>query len=222
MQYRAWLRYYESHSQDKQCITILLDNIEIRSPLHCTELINTNYNLYIVSQLLKTIVHTNNGQWLGDKVHTHITWLAVNHEKLLYLLIVLMWHTTVLRISSDVHTQTMQKIRLLYYILVNVDIVYTPEACDDLWRAIPALLTLSEHTEYMVPPPPPINIKSDLRFPREWPLRSWKFRISGKFRKNLMPGYSKVHERTIHYPCNITHDGENTWKSRSTGPQMKD
>ena len=45
--------------------------------------------------------------------------------------------------------------------------VYTPEACDDLWRAIPALLTLSEHTEYMVPPPPPINIKSDLRFPRE-------------------------------------------------------
>ena len=60
-----------------------------------------------------------------------------------------------MRISSDVHTQTMQKIRLLYYILVNVDIVYTPEACDDLWRAIPALLTLSEHTEYMVPPPPP-------------------------------------------------------------------
>ena len=83
MQYRAWLWYYESHSQDKQCITILLDNIV---------LINTNYNLYIVSQLLKTIVHTNNGQWLGDKVHTHITWLAVNHEKLLYLLIVLMWH----------------------------------------------------------------------------------------------------------------------------------
>ena len=62
----------------------------------------------------------------------------------------------------------MQKIRLLYYILVNVDIVYTPEACDDLWCAVPALLTLSEHTEYMVPPPPPpINIKSDLRFPRE-------------------------------------------------------
>ena len=58
----------------------------------------------------------------------------------------------------------MQKIRLLQYILVNVDIVYTPEDCDDLWRAVPAL---SEHTEYMVPPPPPINIKSDLRFSRE-------------------------------------------------------
>ena len=38
---------------------------------------------------------------------------------------------------------------IIYSILVNVDIVYTPEACDDLW------LTLSEHTEYMVPPPPP-------------------------------------------------------------------
>ena len=54
--------------------------------------------------------------------------------------------------------------------LVNVDIVYmyTPEACDDLWCAVPALLTLSKHTEYMVPPPPPpINIKLVLRFPRE-------------------------------------------------------
>ena len=62
----------------------------------------------------------------------------------------------------------MQKIRLLQYILVNVDIVYSPEACDDIWRAVPALLTLNEHTEYMVPPPPPpINIKLDLRFPRE-------------------------------------------------------
>ena len=30
--------------------------------------------------------------------------------------------------------------------------MYTPEACDDLWRAVPAL---SEHTEYMVPPAPP-------------------------------------------------------------------
>ena len=28
--------------------------------------------------------------------------------------------------------------------------MYTPEAYDDLWRAVPALLTLSEHTEYMV------------------------------------------------------------------------
>ena len=102
------LRYYESHSQDKQCITILLDNIV---------LINTNYNLYIVSQLLKTIVHTNNGQWLGDKVHTHITWLAVNHEKLLYLLIVLMWHTTVLRISSDVAYIHKQCKRYDYYII---------------------------------------------------------------------------------------------------------
>ena len=39
-------------------------------------------------------------------------------------------------------------------ILVNVDIVYIPEACDDSWRAVPALLTVSEHTEYMVSPPP--------------------------------------------------------------------
>ena len=41
------------------------------------------------------------------------------------------------------------------------------------------------HTMYGThyPPPPPINIKPDLGFPQEWPLKS------GKFRKNLMPDY---------------------------------
>ena len=31
-------------------------------------------------------------------------------------------------------------------------------------RAVPTLLTVSKHTQYMVPP---INVKPDLRFPRE-------------------------------------------------------
>ena len=36
---------------------------------------------------------------------------------------------------------------------------------EDISRAVPTLLTVSEHTQYMVPPP--INIKPDLGFPRE-------------------------------------------------------
>ena len=52
-------------------------------------------------------------------------------------------------------------------ILVHVDVKHTLKTCDDISRAIPTLLTVSEHTQYMVPPPPPINIKPDLGFLRE-------------------------------------------------------
>ena len=108
----------------------------------------------------------------------------------------------------------MQKIRLLYYILVNVDIVYTPEACDDLWRAIQhCWRSASSQNIWYPPPPPPINIKSDLRFPREWPLRSWKFRISGKFSCLIsMGGGGTAHPG--HAPVNSTVITESQLESR--------
>ena len=53
---------------------------------------------------------------------------------------------------------------------LHVDEKHTLETCDDPVdnEDISTLLTVSEHTHIWYPhPPPPINIKPDLGFPRE-------------------------------------------------------
>ena len=58
-------------------------------------------------------------------------------------------------------------------ILVQVDVVHrpTPETCDDSVFEIADSEDVKDgqqaHTIYGTPPPPPINIKPDLGFPRE-------------------------------------------------------